>query len=154
MSLLALLPAPPAPPPLLCAQGFALPNGGGTFLAYLLPADAKTAQHKQPDDAVPYSWVREYRHDVKPTAAGDAYLLCLGADGSASYNELSARIELTRRSVADRVHSGLNALRPSEVALRTRGHSETEAQQRAQRSHVVAGGSRELLEMRPPAEAQ
>lgn len=130
---------------------------GSSFLAYLLPAQPHPPAAAGADDAPcaaeRFEWVREYSHDVKRTER-DSFLFVLGADGrSASYNELSARIELTRRSVAERVQSGINALRPATITLSRRDESAEEAQSRAARKQIVSGPGRELLEFRPSAAA-
>ncbi|KAJ1641043.1 hypothetical protein T492DRAFT_897921, partial [Pavlovales sp. CCMP2436] len=100
-----------------------------SFLAYLLPRS-----QTQPADArEAYEWAREYSHDVKRSDTRDGFLLLLAEDGSASYNELAARIELTRRSVAERVQSGINALRPTELTLARRDASAAEGGDRGDR---------------------
>lgn len=105
----------------------------------------------------PLEWVREYAHELKPLD-GSTYLLVLsapegggpedGGGGSAAalYNEVSGRLELTRRSLAERAASGLNELRPSALTLTRRAANEAEASAREARHQLVAAGpARELI---------
>lgn len=137
-----------------------MPSGPANFLAYLLPADAVEAaalqeaerrqQQPLPRAAERYEWVREYSMDIKKLRAADSFLIVLADDGSALYNELSARIELTRRSAAERVHSGINALRPAAISLTRTGEVAAEDEtERLARRRVVSGPGRELLEYKP-----